>query len=169
MDGCKGGGGGGSNGPTPPERPPKKAHLRPAHPLPVHPLPVHPHHPATISPDQEMRRIEASAHELMNLNTLSASVMRNKKPPAPDPPQSPPLPAKPASPVNSQQQHLLRPASLPVASGRTVTPELPLPPPPCTSASELMVIDDPLPPPPSPIILDSPEAQRQSPPLPSKT
>lgn len=149
----------GNSGLVPPERPPKKPHLRAA---------------GGISPDQEMRRIEASAQELMNLNpprsslvvaasvvpSASTSVVSNgpagkigRKPPAPDPPCSPPQRPVSSSPVQ--------------VSIRSPSPDLPLPPPPpqpspLSSALE-EVADDPLPPPPPPhLILD--DGRTQSPP-----
>lgn len=110
-------------GPVPPERPPKKPHLR----------------ASGISPEQEMRRIEASAHELMNLNQarhaqVACGPATKRKPPMPDPPSSPPKPDSAVSPP------------------RSVTPDLPPPPPPVSV--EDCVPDDPLPPPPPHVVID---------------
>ena len=125
----------------PPERPPKKPHLRAG---------------GGISPDQEMRRIEASAQELINLNQTRSSVaavpvtngqMGKRKPPAPDPPVSPPQRPISSSPVSPQ------------VSVRSASPDLPPPPPPPLCTEE--VADDPLPPPPPHVVLDD---RTQSPP-----
>lgn len=127
----------------PPERPPKKPHLRAG---------------GGISPDQEMRRIEASAQELMNLNRSSvvsgtvpapatSGQAGKRKPPAPDPPVSPPQRPVSSSPVSPQ------------VSIRSASPDLPPPPPPPPCTEE--VADDPLPPPPPHVVLDD---RTQSPP-----
>lgn len=107
----------------PPERPPKKAHLRAAA------------GSGGISPDHELRRIEASAQELANLNQRPAT---KRKPPMPDPPQiALPPPSSPVSPRS--------------VLARSATPELPPPPPP--PAEECPVPDGPLPPPPPHVVL----------------
>ena len=111
----------------PPERPPKKPHLRAPLPLPPSASTSasasssrsasssgssSPSSAGHISADHEMRRIEASAHELMNLQPQAGPQAppppppvghRLRKPPAPDPPVSPPRLVKsmPASPAKS--------------------------------------------------------------------
>ena len=87
-----------------------------------------------------MKRIEASAQELMNLN--SQRPVAKRKPPMPDPPSSPPQMAlrNSESPVSPRSLEL-----------RSATPDLPPPPPP--PPEECAVPDDPLPPPPPHVVL----------------
>lgn len=168
----------------PPERPPKKPHLRA-------PLPLPASQGNAISPDQEIRRIEASAHELMNLNRpcppAGGPGQRNRKPPAPDPPMSPPRLTKsmPASPSKYSPVSISPPLSVhspppispkpavshllasPTLSARSCSPDLPPPPPPAVASTGDDVgaadadYDDPLPPPPSPIVLDIHDVAKQ--------
>lgn len=154
----------GNGGLVPPERPPKKPHLRAACAT------------GTISPDQEMLRIEASAQELMNLNPQRSSLVTSansttssgantsvpaltngkigRKPPAPDPPGSS---CPPQQPVSSSPVQV---------SIRSPSPDLPPPPPPSLPSSALEeVADDPLPPPPPPhLIHQLDDGRTQSPP-----
>lgn len=129
----------------PPERPPKKPHLRAGGST------------GGISPDQEMRRIEASVQELMTLNQQQQQQQQSRqvvappplpttrKPPAPDPPVSPhQRPSGPAtSPVTDMQVV------------RSASPDLPPPPPPTIDRADEEVADceDPLPPPPPHVVL----------------
>ncbi|XP_057379868.1 uncharacterized protein LOC130702235 isoform X2 [Daphnia carinata] len=132
----------------PPERPPKKPHLRAGGST------------GGISPDQEMRRIEASVQELMTLNQQQQQqqprqvvppppLPTTRKPPAPDPPMSPPQ--RPSGPAVSPV------ADIP--SARSASPDLPPPPPPPAmerADEEVADCEDPLPPPPPPhvVLLD---------------